>query len=283
MVRGGQAFDIGEVSSNRLPSEPISLIRDHWEHSEALVGRREGASGEPLNSSSLAAPVPHPPMILCVVANFPPTRRPELPMVVAKAPTSVIGPFDDVVLPDPSRLPLGQARVIPEPELAVVARAARRHLSLEEAQAAIAGFTVAQDITERTHEFGPASSPWTWENLPAKTLGKSFDSFCPMGPVLVTPDELADLGSAMKRCWINDKLVFEHSLGEMLWNPAELVSLISRFMTMPAGLVILCGSGGTTDRSPIPFLRSGDEVRTEIEGIGTMVNRCRLEQGVPSQ
>jgi 2-keto-4-pentenoate hydratase/2-oxohepta-3-ene-1,7-dioic acid hydratase in catechol pathway len=105
-----------------------------------------------------------------------------------------------LVLPDPRRLPLGRAYVIAEPELAVVTRAAGRTLSLDAARSAIAGYAVAQDITERVHEFGPSPSPWTWENLPAKTLGKSIDTFCPLGPALVTPDEVTAAGDLEKRC-----------------------------------------------------------------------------------
>jgi 2-keto-4-pentenoate hydratase/2-oxohepta-3-ene-1,7-dioic acid hydratase in catechol pathway len=99
-------------------------------------------------------------------------------MIVGKASTAVVGPFGQVVLPDPSLLPLRQAWVIPEPELGGVVRGGQRHMSTQQAADAIAGVLVAQDITERAHEFGPAPPPWGWENLPAKTLGKSLWSSC---------------------------------------------------------------------------------------------------------
>jgi 2-keto-4-pentenoate hydratase/2-oxohepta-3-ene-1,7-dioic acid hydratase in catechol pathway len=197
-------------------------------------------------------------------------------MVVGKAPSSVTGPFDDVVLPDASSLPLGRAFVIPEPELGVVTRRASRHLTAETAIDAIAGFVVVQDITERYHEFGSAQSPWTWENLPAKTLGKSFDTFFPIGPALVTLDELVDPDDLHIRCWINDELRFERSTSDMLTSAAELVALASSFMTLQAGTIISCGSGGTLDGTPIAGLDVGDVIRTEIEGIGTMQNTCTL-------
>jgi acylpyruvate hydrolase len=95
--------------------------------------------------------------------------------------------------------------------------------------------------------------------------------------MLVTLDELDDHSALATRCWINERLVFDHSTTDLLWSPAELVALLSSFMTLPAGLVCLSGCGGTIDGSPIPFLAPGDVVRTEIGGIGTMVNRCTAE------
>jgi 2-keto-4-pentenoate hydratase/2-oxohepta-3-ene-1,7-dioic acid hydratase in catechol pathway len=195
-------------------------------------------------------------------------------MLVGKSSSAITGPYDDIVLPDPTRLPLGEAWVIPEPELGIVTRRARRHLDADGALMAIAGFVVAQDVTERRHEFGPSRGPWHWDDLPAKTLGKSLDTFCPIGPALVTLDEFTDAGHLLKRCWVNDRLVVKQTTGDMLWSAADLVALISSVMTLRAGSLCLSGCGPTIDQTPFPFLSAADEVRTEIEGIGTMVNRC---------
>ena len=222
----------------------------------------------------MGPPVPAPPVVLSVVANYPPTAKPRFPMVVGKSPTAVCGPYDDIVLPAASRLPLGETWVIPEPELGVVTRSAGRHLALEDADDAIAGYVIAQDVTERRHEFGPSSGPWQWHELPAKTLGNSFDTFCPTGPALVTLDELPALDSIATRCWLNGQLRFEQSCGDLLWSPSELLALTSTFMTLRAGTLILTGCGPTVDGSPIPFLTSGDELRTEIDGIGVIQNHC---------
>jgi 2-keto-4-pentenoate hydratase/2-oxohepta-3-ene-1,7-dioic acid hydratase in catechol pathway len=270
----GDLFDVEELSGGTIGPDPRTAVIDRWDDVLGLADRGALSGGRAVSSARLGPPVPMPPLVLSVIANYPPTERADFPMIVGKSPTSVVGPNDDIVLPSPETLPLREAWVIPEPELGIVTRAAPRHLNASDAASFVAGFVVAQDVTERRHEFGSSPSPWTWSNLPAKTLGKSFDTFCPLGPALVTLDELDDPSSLTKRCWINDQLVFEHSTADLLWDAAELVSLVSSFMTLPAGLVCLSGCGGTIDGSPIPFLQAGDVVRTEIDGVGTMVNRC---------
>jgi len=274
LLVGDTVFDLATATGGVVSADPRAAIADHWDDIVAVATRGSFDGGVRLADVALGPPVPRPPMVMSVVANFPPTERSRFPMVVGKSPSAVVGPFDDVVLPDPLRLPLNEAWVVAEPELGIVMRGGGRHLTATDALSAVAGFVVGQDITERRHEFGTGASPWTWEDLPAKTLGKSFDSFCPIGPALVTLDELVDPSSLMNRCWINGRLVFQHSTAEMLWSAAELVALLSAFMTLPPGLLCLCGCGGTIDGSPIPFLSPGDEIKTEIDGIGTMVNRC---------
>lgn len=277
LLAGDQVFDVESASGRALPADPHRCLVERWEELLALAAEGAHAGGVPVSSTWLGPPVPTPPVVLSVVANYPPTERARFPMVVGKSPTSVCGPVDDIVLPNASRLPLGEAWVIPEPELGVVTCRAGRHLSVDAAADAIAGYVVAQDVTERRHEFGPSRGPWEWSDLPAKTLGKSFDTFCPIGPALVTPEELQDVDTLVKKCWLNGDLRFEQSCGEMLWSPPQLVALVSAFMTLPAGALLLTGCGPTVDGSPIPFLAPGDEIRTEIDGIGTMVNRCVSE------
>ncbi|HVX43181.1 MAG TPA: fumarylacetoacetate hydrolase family protein [Mycobacteriales bacterium] len=270
LLYGAAVHDIAELSGGTLPSDPVALLSAS---SDELRRLRPGG-GRPLADVTLDPPVV-PPLVLAVVANdvtHPPTP---FPMIVGKSPTSVCGPFSDIVLPDPRLLPLGRRSVIPEPELGVVTRAVPRHVTEDQAAQHIAGYVVAQDVTERVHEFGPGSSPWTWSNLPAKTLGKSFDTFCPIGPALVTPDEV-NPAESRKRCWINGRLAYELGFDDMQWKPAQLVSLISHFLTVPPGTLILCGSGPPLDGPP-PSLGVGDAVRTEISGIGAIENRCVAE------
>jgi 2-keto-4-pentenoate hydratase/2-oxohepta-3-ene-1,7-dioic acid hydratase in catechol pathway len=276
LVRGDAVFDVAECSDGAIPADPMSVLRDHWDDLAALALAGEG---RPLGEVTLGAPVPRPPLILSVIANYPPASKSAFPMIVGKAPSAITGPCGEIVLPDPPRLPLGRAYVIAEPELAVVTRAAGRHLTLDAARGAIAGYAVAQDITERVHEFGPSPSPWTWENLPAKTLGKSIDTFCPLGPALVTPDELTAAGALEKRCWTNGELTHHQQHNDMLWSPAELVALVSCFATLQVGTVLLCGAGNRLDGRPPPGLTAGDVIRTEIAGVGIIENRCRNEPG----
>lgn len=271
-----QVFDVEQASGGRLPADPMTVLARHWDALVELDHHGATSGGQPVGAVSLGPPVPRPPSVMAAINNYPPAERTPFPMVVGKAPSSLVGPFDTVVLPDPSRLPLGAAYVIAEPELGVVTRRAARHLTPAAAVEAIAGFVVAQDITERCHEFGTAPSPWTWENLPAKTLGKSFDTFCPIGPALVTLDEFRDPADLRTRCWINDELRFDRSTRDLVMTAGELVALLSSFMTLEAGTLCLTGSSGTLDGNP-PVLQPGDELRTEITGIGTLRNPCERE------
>jgi 2,4-didehydro-3-deoxy-L-rhamnonate hydrolase len=244
LLVGDSVFDVEDASSGRLPADPMEVLARYWDDVVRLCETGAFAGGVPVAQVRLGPPVPRPPMIASVIANFPPSERPLFPMVVGKSPSAIVGPFDDIVLPDPALLPLKRSWVVPEPELGIVMRGGGRHLDLPRALDAVAGFVVAQDVTERAHEFGPASSPWTWENLPAKTLGKSIDTFCPIGPALVTLDELPDPDCLVKRCWINEELRFEQSTADMLWSAAELVALLSAFMTLTPGLLCLSGRWG---------------------------------------
>jgi 2-keto-4-pentenoate hydratase/2-oxohepta-3-ene-1,7-dioic acid hydratase in catechol pathway len=277
ILADGQVFDVEEASGGRLPSDPMAILSGYWDALTHLARVGTTSGGTPVAEVRLEAPVPRPAFVMTVIANYPPAKRRAFPMVVGKSPSSVAGPSDDVVLPNADRLPLGQAFVVPEPELGVVTLPARRHLTSDTAIDYIAGFVVAQDITERHHEFGDTRAPWTWENLPAKTLGKSLDTFFPIGPAIVTPDELADVDDLRIRCWINDELRFDCATHQMLMKPTELVALVSSFMGLHAGTIISCGSPATTNGTPPPALNDRDVIRTTIDGIGTMENSCQAE------
>jgi 5-carboxymethyl-2-hydroxymuconate isomerase len=198
-------------------------------------------------------------------------------MVFAKAPSAVIGPYDDVVLPDPSRLPMRWTWTVLEAELAFVLGTGGRHIGASDAPDAIAGFMVAQDITERIHEFGPrGTSVGTMEYASLKTLGKSIDTFCPIGPAIVTLDELEDPADLQLECRLNGEVVQKASTGEMLVSVMDLVSLLSAFMTLRPGDVCLTGTPMPIGGS-LPRIMPGDVIETEIAGVGALRNTCLAE------
>jgi hypothetical protein len=119
LVRGDAVFDVAGCSDGAIPADPMLVLRDHWDDLAALA---PAGGGRPLGEVTLGAPVPRPPLILSLIANYPPAGKSAFPMIVGKAPSAVTGPGGEIVLPDPRRLPLGRAYVIAEPELAVVTR-----------------------------------------------------------------------------------------------------------------------------------------------------------------
>ena len=186
-------------------------------------------------------------------------ERPSQPVVFAKFASSVIGPDEPIVI-DPSLT----TRVDWEVELAVVIGRRLRNAGPEEARAGIFGYTVANDVSARDVQFGDGQ--WV--------RGKSFDTFCPIGPVVVTPEEVPDPQQLVLRTRVNGEVVQESSTSEMLFGVVELLEYCSRSFTLEPGDVVLTGTpwGCGEFMDPPRALADGDVVETEIEGIGCLRN-----------
>jgi 2,4-didehydro-3-deoxy-L-rhamnonate hydrolase len=276
LIVDGEAFDIAELSRGVLPSDPMAVIEHHWNTAQTLAQTASPGTGRPVTELDLQAPVPAPRSIFGLVANYPPATAPTplVPMVFGKFPSSVTGPFDDIRLPDPTSLPMGAEWTVLEAELAVVIGAGGRSIRAQDALACVAGFTVAQDITERVHEFGPrGTSVGTMDYESLKAIGKSLDTYCPLGPAIVTLDEFANPLALGLECRLNRELVQQASTADLIVGIAELVAFLSTFMTLRPGDVILTGTP-TPANGQLPRLHPGDVIETTIEGIGTMTNRC---------
>jgi 2,4-didehydro-3-deoxy-L-rhamnonate hydrolase len=177
-------------------------------------------------------------------------------------------------LPAAENLPMRAEWTVLEAELGVVIGRCGRRVRAADALQCVAGFTAAQDITERVHELGPrGTSVGTTEYSSLKAMGKSFDTFCPLGPVLVTLDELPSPCDLAIECKLNGEVVQKASTAELLFDVAELIEFLSAFVTLRPGHVILTGTptplGGQPSR-----LKPGDVIETSIAGIGTIRNRC---------
>lgn len=189
-------------------------------------------------------------------------EAPQRPLVFGKFTSSVIGPGDDIRV-DGSLT----SQVDWEVELAVVIGRTARRLPLQDALDAVFGYTVANDVSARDLQF--SDGQWT--------RGKSLDTFCPLGPAVVTPDELGDPQSLALRTRVNGELVQDSSTAEMVFGVAELISFCSHSFTLEAGDVLLTGTpwGCGAFMDPPRFLAPGDVVETEVEGIGTLRNVVR--------
>jgi 2-keto-4-pentenoate hydratase/2-oxohepta-3-ene-1,7-dioic acid hydratase in catechol pathway len=154
-----------------------------------------------------------------------------------------------------------------EAELGVVIGTTARRVSAEGAYAYVAGYTCLNDVSARDLQFG--DKQWV--------RGKSLDTFCPMGPWLVTRDELPDPHTLAIRCSVNGELLQDSNTSELIFGVPELVSFLSHAFTLLPGDVIATGtpSGVGVFRKPPRFLKDGDAVVVEIEGIGRLENSCR--------
>jgi acylpyruvate hydrolase len=245
----------------RAPDVGALLADSAWRDAAAAEGRRIAAA-----DADLAPVVPRPAKIICLGLNYrshiEETGRevPGHPTLFAKFARALIGPRDPIVLPKESKEPDWEA------ELAFVVGRPVRRATEAEAEAAIAGYTILNDVSMRDWQF--------------RTLqflqGKTFEKTTPVGPALVTPDEVDDARDLQITCEIDGDTVQKARTSELLFSPFELVRYISTSVTLEPGDIVATGTpaGVGHARTPTVFLRPGQVVRTRIEGLGELVNQC---------
>jgi acylpyruvate hydrolase len=227
----------------------------------------------PRHSAALVAYaplVPRPSKIICVGLNYRShilemgRELPAHPTLFTKFADTLLGAGDDLVLPAVSD------EVDWEAELGVVVGVPVRRASTAEAAAAIAGYTVLNDISMRD---------WQWRST-QWLAGKAFDASTPVGPWLVTPDEIDHAADLALRCELDGQVMQSSRTSDLLFTPADLVAYISQFTTLHPGDLIATGTPGGVGaaRNPKIFLQPGQVLRTVIEGVGECVNRCVAEQ-----
>ena len=239
---------------------------------QALASREGAADGTqdilPMTAVRVLAPVTRPGKILGVGRNYgahakeaglSPSEQKQ-PRIFAKFSSSVIGP--DAGIPKPKAV----EKLDYETELAVVIGKRARNVSEAEAGSVIAGYTIVNDVSARELQLDV--------NPPQTSFAKSMDGFCPMGPCLVTPDELPDPGRLHIKCWLNGELVQDGNTADMIFSVPYTISYLSRFLTLEPGDVLATGTppGVGVFRKPPRFLRPGDHLRMDISGIGSLTN-----------
>ncbi|MBI2823095.1 MAG: fumarylacetoacetate hydrolase family protein [Planctomycetia bacterium] len=190
-------------------------------------------------------------------------KFPEHPVVFMKNASSVIGPGEPIVIPaccDPA------GEVDYECELAVVIGRAAKNVSEAEALNYVLGYTAANDVSARKWQLHGGGGQWV--------RGKSFDTFCPLGPALVPAEEITDPQALSVRTVLNGQTVQDHTTGDMIFPIRKLISFLSQDTTLSPGTVILTGTpqGVGFARKPPLWLRAGDVVTVEIERIGKLTN-----------
>jgi 2-keto-4-pentenoate hydratase/2-oxohepta-3-ene-1,7-dioic acid hydratase in catechol pathway len=224
--------------------------------------------GRPLDEAVLLAPVPHPGKIVAIGRNYREhateegVEPPAAPLIFAKWPTAVVGTGAEIRW-DPALT----GQVDYEAELAVVIGQRARRIDPADALTHVFGYTCLNDVSARDIQFGDGQ--WV--------RGKSLDTFCPMGPVLVTADEIGDPQDLAISCTVGDQRLQDARTSAMYFGIAEIISYCSRSFTLEPGDVIATGTPGGVGvfRDPPRFLADGDRVVVEIERIGRLENVCR--------
>jgi 2-keto-4-pentenoate hydratase/2-oxohepta-3-ene-1,7-dioic acid hydratase in catechol pathway len=221
---------------------------------------------------ALLPPLNHPGKLIGIGLNYRShqvelgVETPTEPTIFAKFGNTIIGSGQPILLP--ANAP---KRVDYEAELAVVMGQSTRRVEVHEALQRIAGYLVANDISARDWQVKKPGGQWV--------LGKSFDTFLPLGPAMVTTDEVGSPDNLVVTCTVSDEELQRGNTNDMMFSVAELISYISQVMTLYPGDVILTGTpaGVGMVRTPPRYLRDGDVVETSIDGVGSLVNPVAAE------
>jgi len=215
----------------------------------------------------IGCPVASPSKIVCIGLNYADHAKeteaaiPVEPIIFLKSTTSIGGPYDNIIIPKNS------LKTDWEVELAVVISKRSTHVDEDKAMDHVAGYVLHNDVSEREFQLERGG---TWDK------GKGCDSFAPLGPYLVTQDEIADVNDLRLWLKVNDKIMQDGTTSNLIFNIPFLVSYVSRFMTLLPGDIISTGTpaGVGLGFKPPVYLKKGDVVELGIEGLGTAKQNC---------
>ncbi|MBI1898322.1 MAG: fumarylacetoacetate hydrolase family protein [Acidobacteria bacterium] len=236
---------------------------------EKYAGKAPGDAFAELGSVKLLAPIPRPPKFICVGLNYRDhaiesrMEIPSVPTIFNKFPNAVIGPGDKIVLPANSTKPDYEA------EFAFVIGPGGRHIPAASWRDHVFGYTIVNDVSAR--DFQMATTQWL--------MGKTFDTFGPMGPALVTADEIDDPHNLDIRMTISGEVLQNSNTRELIFRIPDLVAYLSSVVTLEAGDIISTGtpSGVGFSHKPPRWLRAGDECVVYVQGIGELRNPVAAE------
>lgn len=258
VVEGEVAYDLRPVTPD---IDGAFLSSGGPARAAAALAARELVPLDGAEALRTGAPIARPSAVLCIGMNYAAhaaesgSEPPAVPIVFLKTPSTVVGPDDDV------EIPRGSEKTDWEVELGVVI--GRRALYVESPDAAlehVAGFVLANDLSEREWQLEISGGQWG--------KGKSAPGFCPTGPVLVTPDEVAHQ-SLRLRSWVNGEPRQDSNTADMVFDVATIIHQLSQHLALEPGDLLLTGTPqGVALSGRFPYLRAGDVVELEIEGLG---------------
>jgi 2-keto-4-pentenoate hydratase/2-oxohepta-3-ene-1,7-dioic acid hydratase in catechol pathway len=266
VVIGDRYADVERASKGRYPADPMAAVHDWSAFSSWARTLSEGACDTVVNETDLGPPVPRPSKVFAIGMNYRAHAaeaglpEPKTPVIFTKFPNCLAGPR--------AAVELSSAYVDWEVELVVVIGRRGRRVSEAQAFDYVAGYCVGQDISDRKLQF--ADTP------PQFSMGKSIDTFGPIGPALVSIDAFADPNDLALSCDVAGERMQNGRTSDMIFTVPQLIAFISGLCTLEAGDLIFTGtpSGVGSTRNPRRYLKAGEEIVSTIEGIGTIVNRC---------
>lgn len=249
-----------------IPNNMLDFLRgDFWAQAKAVATRAPASCLVKTSSVRLGAPVPKPGQIVCIGLNYKDHADeqghayPEAPLLFGKSPMAVVGPNDNVVYPE------GVTQLDYEVELGVIMGKTAKRVSAADALNYVAGYCVFHDVSARDCQFG--DKQWF--------RGKSFDTFGPFGPALVTPDEVGNPHALSLSSKVNGEVRQNSNTNNLIHSVDKIIAYITRGITLVAGDVIATGtpSGVGVFSKPPKLLNRGDVVELEVQGLGKLVNK----------
>ncbi|HEX9015301.1 MAG TPA: fumarylacetoacetate hydrolase family protein [Chloroflexota bacterium] len=254
-----------------LEGGPSALAEVRKIVDRALVGNGSSSLSHPLGEVRLLAPVPRPGKIICIGLNYRDhaeevgMKIPERPILFSKYASAVVGPDEKVVIPAVTQ------EADYEAELAVVIGRKARGVGEAEALDYVAGYTMVNDVSARDLQLRLGGGQWLW--------GKTLDTFAPMGPTLVTSDEVPDPSDLDIAFRLNGQTMQDSNTRNLIFGVQALIAFISQAITLEPGDVISTGTPGGVgfNRKPPVYLKAGDVMEVEVEGLGVLRNQVVRE------
>jgi 2-keto-4-pentenoate hydratase/2-oxohepta-3-ene-1,7-dioic acid hydratase in catechol pathway len=264
LIHGNSYYDINSISQGEITSDP-SYILDSLDDLHDLSSKIDNFEPTGLiENSLLGAPVTNSRNCYAVGLNYRAHAEesgmeiPPFPMVFTKHTSCIVGPFDNIEM---------RSDIVDyEAELVLVIGKKGKNISKENAWDHVAGLTVGQDISDRAVQFHATPAQFN--------LGKSFDTFGPIGPYLVSPDSVANKNAVQLECHINNELRQESSTDDLIFTVPDIISYISEFLTLNTGDLIFTGTPSGVGATQGKLLKDGDIITTSIKEIGTIKNKC---------
>jgi 2,4-diketo-3-deoxy-L-fuconate hydrolase len=261
----GGWFDASRVSGGSISADPTDAWLQLDELNRAAAAIDDAVPDENLCDAEVRPPIPLPRSVFAVGLNYRShadesnMKVPDAPLIFTKFPSCLTGPTDPVIL--------GGSTDDYEAELVVVIGRGGRDIRQDDAWGHVGGLTVGQDISDRALQF--AAEPAHFD------LGKSRDTYGPIGPVIVSPDAFVDPGDLLITCDINGQRRQDDRTSNLIFDIPTLITYLSSILTLSPGDLIFTGTPEGVGAASLRFLGDGDVIITTIEGIGTLTNPCR--------